>query len=161
MLFHICQRLQHNSWIFAVNSYPPSAALLEVVHYFSLFVVVGSAVMVDLRILEIAARRRTLAQLGRQLFPSIWIALGFAVLSGFIMFGVAATEYFDDGYFRRKMLIIVAGAVLTAIVQWNAAGWSRLPAMPITAKALAIVSLSLWIGAVLAGLDVAALSGIG
>jgi uncharacterized membrane protein YbaN (DUF454 family) len=49
----------------------------------------------------------------------------------------------------------------TLAVQWNVPKWDRLPAMPAAAKTVALLSLLLWIGAILAGVEVPALSGIG
>jgi len=43
--------LQHNWLIVALNSSVVSASILEVVHYFSIFMAVGATVFVNLRLL--------------------------------------------------------------------------------------------------------------
>src|SRR6267378_8451025 len=58
MLQHIFEGLQHNSWIVAMNSSAWMSAGLEVVHYFSFFVVVGAIAIVDLRIIGGAGRNQ-------------------------------------------------------------------------------------------------------
>ena len=62
------------------------SAVLEVVHYFSFFLVVGAIAIVDLRIMGVAGRKQSATRLAEQAFPCIWTGLCFTVLSGFVMF---------------------------------------------------------------------------
>ena len=39
--------------------------------------------------------------------------------------------------------------------------WNQLPAMPAWAKLLAVLSIGLWVGAIIAGVEVPALTGVG
>jgi hypothetical protein len=55
----------------------------------------------------------------------------------------------------------VLALVFAIIVQRGVRKWSELPEIPASAKVLAAVSLLLWLGAILAALDVAAISGLG
>jgi hypothetical protein len=41
------------------------------------------------------------------------------------------------------------------------AKWAQLPAIPTGAKVIAFVSILLWIGSILAGVEIASLSGLG
>ena len=59
------------------------------------------------------------------------------------------------------MLVILLAVVFTAAVQMGHRKWNQLPDVPASAKVIAAVSLLLWIGAILAGVDIAALSGLG
>ena len=58
MLLLLCRWLQDNSFIALVNGTAWTAAALEIVHYFSMFILVGSMVIVDLRVLGLVARRQ-------------------------------------------------------------------------------------------------------
>jgi hypothetical protein len=161
MLLHLGRLLQDNSFIVTVNSLPVSAAALEIIHYFSMFLIVGPTVMVDLRVLGAADRHHPVAELAERFFPWVWWALAFNALSGFLMFAGNAVAYIPESTFHAKLLVTLLAVVFTLAVQWNVAKWDHLPAMPVLAKTLAIVSLLLWIGAILAGVEVPALSGIG
>ncbi len=55
----------------------------SVLHYFCVFVMVGSMALVDLRVLGVAAKRTTISQLADQLFPWMWTAFTIATISGF------------------------------------------------------------------------------
>jgi hypothetical protein len=69
MLLHLGQWLQHNSIVVLLNGTPWTAAVTEVIHYFSMFVLVGSIAIVDLRVLGVAARGQSANLLAERLFP--------------------------------------------------------------------------------------------
>lgn len=153
--------LQHNSLIVALNSSVLSASILEVIHYFSIFVVVGAAIVLDLRLLGLSARSQRTAQLSAQLFPWVWTGLSLTVISGFIMFAGDASEYIHNSLFHRKLEVILLAAMLSLIVQFQVPRWNALPAFPVVAKIVAAVSLVSWVWAILMGVNVPALTGVG
>jgi hypothetical protein len=55
----------------------------SVLHYFCVFVMVGTTALVDLRVMGVAAKRVTLVQLADMLFPWMWTAFAIAMISGF------------------------------------------------------------------------------
>jgi len=161
MIRHFFEWLEHNPWIVAANSSASISAGLEVVHYFSFFVLIGAIAIVDLRILGLAGRRQSAARLSELAFPWVWTGFGFAVLSGFIMFAGDAGQYLHNEIFHRKLLVIVLAAAFAALVQRNVAKWDRHAAIPAGAKLVALISLLLWVGAILMGVDVPAITGVG
>jgi uncharacterized membrane protein len=144
-----------------MNTSPWMSAVLEVTHYFSFFVVVGAIAIVDLRIMGVAARKQSATRLAEQAFPWIWTGLGFAVLSGFVMFAGQATDYLHNSIFHRKLLVILLAAICGAWIQRRVSTWDHSPSMPAWAKVVALVSLVLWVSAILMGVDVPAITGVG
>jgi uncharacterized membrane protein len=161
MLLHLCRWLQNNSFIAVINGTAWTAAVLEIVHYFSMFILVGSMVIVDLRVLGLVGRRQDATQLADRLFPWMWISLALNFLSGFFMFAGSATAYYHNDIFYDKVLVIVLAIVASLIVQQKVRKWNQLPSMPVWAKLVAVLSIGLWIGAIIAGVEVPALTGIG
>ena len=47
------------------------------------------------------------------------------------------------------------------IVQWRIPAWDQSPVLPARAKILGLLSLLFWVGAILMGVEVPAISGIG
>src|SRR6266851_2287513 len=161
MLLHLCRWLQDNSFIAAINGTAWTAAAVEIIHYFSMFILVGPMVIVDLRVLGLVGRRQDATQLADRLFSWIWASLALNFLSGFLMFAGSATAYYRNDVFYDKMGVILLAIVANIIVQQNVRKWDQLPAMPAWAKLIAVLSIGLWIGAIIAGVEVPALTGVG
>jgi uncharacterized membrane protein len=161
MVQHLFESLQHNSWIVGMNSSPWISAMLEVTHYLSFFVLVGAIAIVDLRIMGLSGRRQSATRLAEQAFPWIWTGLCFAVLSGFVLFAGDATEYLHNSIFHRKLLVTLLATVFAVWVQQNVSKWDQSSSMPAWAKIVALVSLALWAGAILMGVEVPAITGVG
>jgi hypothetical protein len=161
MLLHICEWLQNNQTLLAICGFSPIAAAFEVIHYVGVFILVGIIVLVDLRVIGVAARKRGLSELAAQLFPYAWFGLGMVLFSGFMMFTTSAADYYRDPTFRIKMAVTALAILSGLIIQKGAIKWGHSPSAPILAKCVAFVSILLLFGAVLAGNQVPALSGIG
>jgi hypothetical protein len=161
MLLHLCRWLQENSLIAVINGTSWSAAALEIIHYFSMFIMVGSMLIVDLRVLGLIGRRQDATQLADRLFPWIWYSLALNFLSGFLMFAGSATSYYGNDVFCDKMAVTLLAVVANIIVQQKVRAWDKLPAMPPWAKVVAFASICLWVGAIIAGVEVPALTGVG
>jgi uncharacterized membrane protein len=161
MLLHLCRWLQSNSFVAVINGTAWTAAALEIVHYFSMFLLVGSMVIVDLRVLGLVARRQDATQLADRLFPWIWASLAMNFLSGFLMFAGSATAYYHNDVFYDKVAVVLIAVAANIIVQQKVRKWNQLPAMPAWARLVALISIGLWIGAIIAGVEVPALTGVG
>jgi len=155
------ESLEHVSWVTTIGTTGWLYAAFSVTHYFTLFFFIGTIVLVDLRILGVADRNQTISQLADQLLPWTWIGFGLAMFSGFILFTTDAGDFAPDKVFKAKMLAILLAFIFTVIVHRNVAKWNTLPAIPAGAKVIALISLLLWLGVILAGVDIAALSGLG
>jgi ABC-type uncharacterized transport system permease subunit len=91
----------------------------------------------------------------------MWTGLAMATISGFFMFSADAADFYLAGTFRIKILVVLVAAIFGAIVQRKASRWGELPSISAGAKLLAFISLVLWIGAILASVEVPAISGVG
>jgi hypothetical protein len=164
-MLHVCEWLEQIPWIVAINSSTLGAVFVELIHYIGFFLLVGTTVFVDLRALGIAGRKQSLTATAEQLFPLAWVGLLFATLSGFILFAGDATAFFRADVFQFKILVILAAVIMGLFVQLQIRRSQNSPKefAPATAitKLLALVSLVLWFGAILASLEVAALTGLG
>lgn len=153
--------LEHFGWVQTINTTNWLYSLVEVVHYFTIFVVVGTNVVIDLRILGILARRQPTTRVTTQVFPWMWTAFGFAMVSGFLLSAGTASEYFPNWVFDLKMWVILAAVVPTIILQAKISKWGSQSSLPGIAKVVAVISIILWVGTILAGVEVSAISGLG
>jgi len=157
----VWQALQNSSWIVALNTTHWMFETVSVLHYFTLFIFVGMTAMVDLRILGAAGKQQKAAELSQQLLPWSWLFLILALVTGFLEFATTAVDYAAVWPFRVKILIVLVAMIFAIIVQVNVGKWESKPAMPGSAKFWALLSLLFWIGAILAGVEVAPLTGLG
>jgi hypothetical protein len=156
MLLRLSRYVEHVPWIVTVNSSAGIISIVWLVHYLGIFLLVGTSVFVDLRVLGLAGGRDGIRQLAGQLFPWTWTGLAMVIPSGFIMFAGQATVFYPATVFRIKLLVLLVAVIFGVLVQRKVPEWDRLTIIPAGAKLLAIVSLVLWIGAILSGLEVAA-----
>ena len=131
------------------------------VHYSAVFFCVGTIVLLDLRILGVADRNQALSVLAEQLRPWTWIGFGAVAVSGFLLFAVEAGDFAAVTPFRLKMLVIVLAVVSALAIEWSMLKWDRAPVVPVTARVVALISILLWLGAILVSVEIPALTGLG
>jgi hypothetical protein len=153
--------LQHAEWVGILATSRWLYGLVSVVHYSAVFVCVGTITLRDLRLLGFDNHKRILSALNEQLRPSMWVAFAAVVISGFLLFAVDAGDFAAATPFRVKIVSVVLAAMSTGAIEWKFAGWDRAPVMPITARLVALISMVLWLGAMLVSVEVPALTGLG
>jgi len=157
----VWQALQHAAWVEAIATSRGLYGLFLVVHYCGLFSCVGAIVVLDLSILGVANRHQPLSALVRQLRPWTWVGFGSSVGSGFLLFTTKAGSYVTATPFLVKLFIVVLAVVAALIVERRVSTWDQAPALPLPATVLALLSIVLWLAAILAAVEVPALTGLG
>lgn len=128
--------------------------IVEIVHIAGFVVLVGAAVMFDLRLLGLS-RRLPVADMARHLLP--WSRAGLALVAptGLLMFTAHASEMAASPVFRLKLgLIATAGlnaAAFHAGVFKSVSTWNRDATAPARARIAALLSLMLWTGVLSCG----------
>ena len=158
---HFSMWLAHTAVVRWLSDSVVMSTAVEVLHYFSMFLLVGSIVLVDLRLIGVAAKRRNATELADDLFPIMWTGLALNFLTGFILYAGSAPDYYGNHVFYLKLGVILAAVIFGIIVQASVKKWDRPTGIPMSAKLLALVSLVLWIGSILAAVEVPALTGVG
>jgi hypothetical protein len=160
-MLHFCEWLEKNPWIVAIDSSVVFSLILEILHYSGFFLLVGSTVVVDLRVMGLAARQRTPTDVATQLFPWMWTGLCMALFSGFFMFAGDAVDFYLAPCFHTKILVVLLAVVLGVVVGSIVPRLDRFSSIPLWAKIVAFCSIVLWIGSILASLEVPARCGVG
>ena len=155
------EALQHAEWVSILATSRWLYGLVSVVHYSAVFFCVGTITLRDLRILGFDNRKHTLSAFTEQLRPSIWVAFAAVVISGFLLFTVNAGNFAAAIPFLVKMVTIVLAVMSTVAIEWKFAKWDRASVMPLTARFVAVISIVLWLGAMLVSVEVPALTGLG
>jgi hypothetical protein len=128
-----------------LSSVPGGPPLVQTVHLLGISVVMGSAVLINLRVLGLALRGQSTEDLIRRLAPWTWSALPVLALSGLVFILAQPYRYFDNPIFRLKFALMVPAIATTLAFHRRPQAHGSL------AKLLGVLSLFLWIGVVMAG----------
>jgi hypothetical protein len=153
-LFEILESIEGWGWVAWIGGNHTYTAI-AMLHYFTIFWVVGTIALIDLRVLGLVGLRQTATEWREQLSPWMWIAMGLCLATGFLEFAPGGGEYYLNAWFKGKIVATLVGIVLAIIVYRGVPRWDRLPTMPVSAKALAALCLLVWIGTILLGVEVA------
>jgi hypothetical protein len=128
---------------------------IESVHVVAICLVVGSILVLDLRLLGIASLQRPVSRLTAAILPVTWGAFTVAATSGFLLFISNATKYLANGYFVAKMFLICAAGLNMIVFRWIGARglpyWEKDTPPPLRARLAGALSILLWIAVVACG----------
>ena len=129
--------------------------LVESVHVLSICLVVGSILVVDLRLLGLASINRPVSRVTNGILPLTWSAFAVAVASGSLLFISNATKYLENGYFVAKILLICAAGLNMVVFHFISARdlpkWEKETALPFSARLAGGLSILLWVSVVTCG----------
>jgi len=123
--------------------------LVETIHILALAMLLGSLFLIDLRLLGIAIRRWSPAQILEQVHSLINVSVVVILITGVLLFIAEPRKLFDSAAFGPKMILLA----LAIVFQYTL--YPRVRSMrthiPIWGRLLALVSLGLWFGVAVCG----------
>ena len=147
--------LQHTSLATTIRDSLLLFPLLESVHVIGLALVFGTIAVIDLRLLGVASAQRPFSRMASDIMTWTWVTFAVTALTGALMFITNATVYFNNTYFRAKILLLVLAALNVLVFELTARRtvhqWDRSPSAPPIGKAVATVSLVVWVAVIFAG----------
>jgi hypothetical protein len=142
----VASHIRQSTWLFPT---------IETIHVLSIVLVVGSIGMLDLRLLNIASRDRSISELHDEVLPWTRASFVFAAIAGLLLFSSNATKYYHNFTFRMKMLSLLLAGINAAYFELRTyrgvAAWDRGPRIPLAAKLAGGLGLVLWIAVVAFG----------
>ena len=129
--------------------------LIESVHVIGLTMVFGTILIIDLRLLGLASTRRPFTAIASDVFKWTWLAFAVTATTGMLMFITNAGTYYHNIYFRTKMALLVLSALNVLAFELTARrsvhSWDRNTAAPAAGRAIAALSLVVWICVIFLG----------
>jgi hypothetical protein len=150
----LCHDLQDLGFATSIRESDWLFPTIETVHVLALALVVGSIMMVDLRLLGLAYKRRPISELMTEVLPWTWSAFVVAVVAGSLMFSSKAVTYYDSLAFRIKMIcLVLAGLNMLCfhLFTYQHVAESDHRPVPLAAKCAGALSLMLWMAIVASG----------
>lgn len=129
--------------------------LLEAIHVIAVALVVGAIATLDLRLIYVSSRERSVSLMSAEVLPWVWGAFVLASISGGLLFMSAATRYGTNGPFLIKMALLLLAGINMAV--FHRLAWRRVhewdqgrpPAWE--ARLAGGLSLVFWLGVVFCG----------
>lgn len=129
--------------------------IIESVHVISFTLVVGTIAVIDLRLLGLASKQRSFQRMSSDILKWTWAAFALTVATGLMMFTTNARVYYHNPFFRAKMVLLVLAGLNMAVFEFTAGRtvrtWDSSASVPRAGKAVAAVSLVLWISIIFMG----------
>ncbi len=126
---------------------------VEVLHLFGLTLLLGTALVLNLRMLGATMRAQTIADVARGTNRLVWLGASISIVSGLLLFLTEAIKCYYNVAFWYKMGLLAAAIIFQLAIH------QRLSKAPSTsarlAKSSAVLSLLLWFGVAVAGRAIA------
>lgn len=140
---------------FLLSQVRGSPPVIQTVHILGITAIMGSTVLLDLRLLGLALRGHRVSELIGRLMPWTWAALPFMFASGMVFVLATPRRYAVNPVFRAKFMLLLPALLVTLAFHLASLRdrefWETTPGRRALGKAVAVVSLVLWLGVVMAG----------
>ena len=133
--------------LWALRNIPGFPPVIQTVHILGIALVMATLVLMNLRILGLAAGQQSTGELSARVRPLFWLALSSNFVSGaFFVFG-RPLRYFNNPVFAWKMALLLP-VLLLAVLYWHfdkrePGYWRGTGSRVITSRLMALVSLCL------------------
>ena len=128
---------------------------IESAHVIAIVLVLGSIVLVDLRLLGWASIERSVKRVAEQTLPITWMMFLLAAITGLILFISNALAYANNFYFQAKLALLLLAGLNMLIFQYgiyqSVEKWGQLQHPPTAARIAGALSLTFWITVVIFG----------
>lgn len=142
----VATAIRQSTWLFPA---------IETLHVLATVIVVGSVTMLDLRLLNIANRDRSIREVHEEVLPWTWTSFAVAAIAGSLLFSSSATKYYHNVPFRMKMVLLLLIGINAAFFELGTyrriTDENQEPRIPTAAKIAGAAGLVLWIGVVACG----------
>jgi hypothetical protein len=140
------EAIRDSSWLFA---------FIEVFHLLGLTLLLGSTIVVNLRLLGFGSTSETLAHVAQDTMPWTLLGMALTIPSGLCMFVAEALKCYENPPFFIKMGLLALALLFTFTLHWRLTHSEERNVSRAWRTVGACLSLALWFGVGLAGRAIA------
>ena len=130
-------------------------AWLFVMHLFGLTLLLGTTIVLSIRLLGLGLRRQQLAQLSRDIAILRTAGLVLMLISGALIFTGGAVSYFEGPWFRRKMVLLLVALLFNFTLFRKVTNAEEGRYSPALNRITAVLALLLWFSVGMSGRAIA------
>ncbi len=147
-LLEICEWIESTAVAAAIRESAILFPAVESVHVIALTFVVGSIWIVDLRLLGIASRNRSVTRLTNEILPWTWGSFVIATVTGLLLASSVATRYYENVPLRIKLVLLALAGLNMLLFHTttyrSVSRWDMDVKPPQAARIAAGVSILFW-----------------
>jgi hypothetical protein len=136
----LAMAIKGTTWVFP---------LAETIHILALSVLLGSVFLIDLRLLGLAIKGWSPAQISEQVRPLMNWAVIIILVTGALLFTAEAPKCFDNAAFGPKMIFLALALIFQYTIYPSVR--SMHTRIPIWGRFLAVTSFGLWFAVAVCG----------
>ena len=155
MILEFCRWLGQTPLSITIQSVSWIIPIVQTIHILCVAIILTYSAMLDLRLMGVAGKGRSIARMTQDAMPWIWNALKLLATTGTILIIAEPARELTNAAFWLKMALLTVGVVLAIIVQRGVGKdedyWEASVSRRRMARFLAAVSILLWISIASAG----------
>lgn len=128
---------------------------IETVHVIALVTVLGTILIMDLRLLGAASTNYPITSMSKDTLKWTWMGFVVAAITGTLLYISKTSSYMINPFFMGKMMLLAIAGLNMAyfhFVTWKTVNeWDTTPVVPLGAKVAGVTSLLFWITIVFFG----------
>ena len=128
---------------------------LEIAHVAAIALVLGSIARVDLRLVGLASRHRSITEISREMLPWTWVGFALATVFGALLFVGQPVRYVEVAFFDAKIILILLAGLNMLVFEYmtrrSVGRWDRAPTPPLQVRLAGGLSLAFWLSVVICG----------
>jgi len=138
----------HDAALYLLGQVPGFPPLVQTVHLLSVAIIMGSVMLLGLRVLGLAMPSQLPTEMAARLAPWTWSALPLLLASGLVFVLARPRRYLVNPMFGIKFALLLPALILTVMLYRSLTNGRFNAAPPRLVAGLALLA---WVGVVLAG----------
>jgi hypothetical protein len=156
---HLCQLIYDSGFGTALRESDYAFSIVESIHVLAITLLVGTIILLDLRMLGVVLRGVSVTRIARAVFPLVWTGFAIMFVSGLLLFWAEAAKMYINPAFRVKIVLLslvgLNPLIFHTTIYRRVHEWEVLRYAPWRARGAAIASITLWAGVIVAGRAIA------
>ena len=142
----LAETIRDSLWLFPA---------METVHVLAIVFVVGSITRLDLRLMGLIQRHRSVTELSDQMLPYTWTGFAVATVFGLLLWSSKPLTYLGMAFFDVKLVLMALAGINMLIFQFvtfrNVKQWDRASIPPLGVRFAGAMSMAFWVSVVICG----------
>ena len=142
----LAETIRDSLWLFPA---------METIHVIAIVFVVGSITRLDLRLMGLIQRHRSVTELSDQMLPYTWTGFAVATVFGLLLWSSKPLTYLGMAFFDVKLVLMALAGLNMLFFQFvtfrTVDQWDRASVPPVSVRFAGAMSMAFWVSVVVCG----------